>query len=93
VDAYIGAAYWFTSSISFTNPAITIAGIAPASVLLSVATQLVGGVVAVPLVRVLYPNTPHQAVGLSTTRCCRVQSPSRRPHGTDLDRPWAFSKL
>ncbi len=69
VGAYIGAAYWFTSSTSFANPAITIgrmfsdtfAGIAPASVLLFIATQLIGGVVAVGLVRVLYPNTPPPA--------------------------------
>jgi glycerol uptake facilitator-like aquaporin len=64
VGAYIGAAYWFTSSTSFANPAITIgrmfsdtfAGIAPASVALFIAAQLVGGVVAVLLVRLLYPR-------------------------------------
>ncbi|HEX6356465.1 MIP/aquaporin family protein [Actinophytocola sp.] len=69
VGAYIGAAYWFTSSTSFANPAITIgrmfsdtfAGIAPASVFLFIATQLIGGVVAVVLVRVLYPNAPAPA--------------------------------
>jgi glycerol uptake facilitator-like aquaporin len=63
VGAYIGAAYWFTSSTSFANPAITVgrafsdtfAGIAPASVPLFVAMQLAGGAVAVVLVRVLYP--------------------------------------
>ncbi|WP_291407589.1 hypothetical protein [Actinophytocola sp.] len=50
MGAYIGAAYWFTSSTSFANPAITIgrtfsdtfAGITPASVPLFVAAQLVG---------------------------------------------------
>src|SRR5213083_1894698 len=54
VGAYIGAAYWFTSSTSFANPAITIgrmfsdtfAGIEPASVAAFVAFQLVGGLVA-----------------------------------------------
>ncbi len=64
VGAYIGAAYWFTSSTSFANPAITIgrmfsdtfAGIAPASVPLYLAAQIVGGVLAVLLVRVLYPG-------------------------------------
>ncbi len=64
VGAYIGAAYWFTSSTSFANPAITIgrmvsdtfAGIAPASVALFIAAQLAGGVVAVLLVRLLYPR-------------------------------------
>lgn len=65
VGAYIGAAYWFTSSTSFANPAITIgrifsdtfAGIAPASVPLFIACQLLGGILAVGLVRVLYPST------------------------------------
>ena len=70
VGAYIGAAYWFTSSTSFANPAITVgrmfsdtfAGIAPASVPGFVAAQLVGGLVAVGAVRVLYPDvTPADA--------------------------------
>jgi arsenate reductase len=64
VGAYIGAAYWFTSSTSFANPAITVgrmfsdtfAGIAPASVPGFVAAQLAGGVVAVALIRTLYPD-------------------------------------
>lgn len=65
VGAYIGAAYWFTSSTSFANPAITVgrmfsdtfAGIAPASVLPFVVAQLVGAALAVGLLRVLYPAT------------------------------------
>jgi arsenate reductase len=66
VGAYIGAAYsyWFTSSTSFANPAIsvgrmfsdTFAGIAPASVPAFVVAQLVGGLAAYGLVRVLYPD-------------------------------------
>lgn len=64
VGAYIGAAYWFTSSTSFANPAVTIgrvfsdtfAGIAPGSVPGFVLAQLVGGAVAVVLVRYLYPD-------------------------------------
>ena len=64
VGAYIGAAYWFASSTSFANPAIsvgrmfsdTFAGIAPASVPAFVAAQLVGGLVAYAAVRVLYPD-------------------------------------
>ncbi|WP_158839724.1 aquaporin [Saccharothrix deserti] len=64
VGAYIGAAYFFTSSTSFANPAITIgrvfsdtfAGIAPLSVPVFVLAQLVGVAVAIPLLRVLYPN-------------------------------------
>lgn len=63
VGAYIGAAYWFTSSTSFANPAVTVgrvfsdsfAGIAPGSVLPFVLAQLVGGAVGVGLVLVLYP--------------------------------------
>jgi arsenate reductase len=64
VGAYIGAAYFFTSSASFANPAITVgrmfsntfAGIAPASVPGFVVAQVVGGVCAVFAVRVLYPD-------------------------------------
>jgi glycerol uptake facilitator-like aquaporin len=70
VGAYIGAAYFFTSSASFANPAIsvgrmfsnTFAGIAPASVPGYVAAQLVGGACAILAVRVLYPDlTPDEA--------------------------------
>jgi arsenate reductase len=68
VGAYIGAAYFFTSSTSFANPAITIgrvfsnsfAGIAPASVPAFVAAQLVGGALGLSAVRFLYP-TPTEA--------------------------------
>lgn len=64
VGAYIGAAYFFTSSTSFANPAVTIGrvftdtftGIAPSSVPPFLGAQLVGGVVAVLLVRALYPD-------------------------------------
>jgi arsenate reductase len=70
VGAYIGAAYFFTSSASFANPAISIgrmfsdtfAGIAPASVPTFIAAQLVGGAVAILTIRTLYPHvTPEQA--------------------------------
>ena len=70
VGAYIGAAYWFTSSTSFANPAITVgrmfsdtfAGIAPASVPSFVVAQLVGGLVAIAAIRTLYPDvTPAEA--------------------------------
>jgi glycerol uptake facilitator-like aquaporin len=64
VGAYIGAAYWFTSSTSFANPAVTVgrvfsdtfAGIAPGSVAGFVGAQLVGAAVAVGLVRYLFPH-------------------------------------
>jgi arsenate reductase len=70
VGAYIGAAYFFTSSTSFANPAIsvgrmfsdTFAGIAPASVPGFVAAQLFGGAGAILAVRALYPDvTPDDA--------------------------------
>jgi glycerol uptake facilitator-like aquaporin len=68
VGAYITAAYWFTSSTSFANPAVavarmfsdTFAGIAPASVLPYIAMQLAGGVLAAVLIRLLYLH-PEQA--------------------------------
>ncbi|HSU36174.1 MAG TPA: MIP/aquaporin family protein [Propionibacteriaceae bacterium] len=64
VGAYIGAAYWFTSSTSFANPAVTVgrmfsdtfAGIAPGSVPLFVGAQLVGAAVGLALVRFLFPD-------------------------------------
>ncbi|MDN4477661.1 aquaporin [Demequina sp. SYSU T00039] len=63
VGGYIAAAYWFTSSTSFANPAVTVArmlsdtfaGIAPGSVAMFIAMQLLGGAIAVVLVRTLYP--------------------------------------
>jgi glycerol uptake facilitator-like aquaporin len=64
VGAYIGAAYWFTSSTSFANPAVTIgrmfsdtfAGIAPSSVPLFIGAQIFGAAVALALVRFLFPD-------------------------------------
>jgi glycerol uptake facilitator-like aquaporin len=64
VGAYIGAAYWFTSSTSFANPAITVgrmfsntfAGIAPSSAPGFIAAQVAGGVVGVGLIRLFYPH-------------------------------------
>jgi glycerol uptake facilitator-like aquaporin len=64
VGGYILAAYWFTSSTSFANPAVTIArmfsdsfaGIAPASVPPFVLMQLIGGSLGYALIRGLYPN-------------------------------------
>lgn len=64
VGAYIGAAYWFTSSTSFANPAVTIArmftdtfaGIAPVAVLPFLAAQLIGAAMGLALVAALYPR-------------------------------------
>ncbi|MGW6910085.1 aquaporin [Streptomyces sp. NPDC054940] len=77
VASYIGAAYWFTSSTSFANPAVTIgraftdtfAGIAPASVGGFVAAQLVGGVLGLALVAGVF--------GLRGT-AVRAEVPARR---------------
>jgi arsenate reductase len=75
VGAYIGAAYFFTSSASFANPAISIgrmfsnsfAGIAPAAVPGYVIAQLVGGAVAIATIRTLFPHvTPEQAADVVT---------------------------
>jgi len=65
VGAYIGAAYFFTSSTSFANPAITVgrmfsdsfAGIAPSSALGYIGAQLVGGAIGWLLVLVLFPRS------------------------------------
>ncbi|MCJ0871139.1 MIP/aquaporin family protein [Streptomyces sp. AP-93] len=62
VASYIGAAYWFTSSTSFANPAVTIgraftdtfAGIAPASVPAFVGVQLLGAAMGLALVAVIF---------------------------------------
>ncbi|MGN6677133.1 MAG: aquaporin [Streptosporangiaceae bacterium] len=64
VGAYIGAAYFFTSSTSFANPAITVgrmfsdtfAGIAPASAPEFISAQVIGGALAIVLIKVLYPG-------------------------------------
>jgi glycerol uptake facilitator-like aquaporin len=64
VGAYIGAAYFFTSSTSFANPAITVgrmfsntfAGIAPSSVPSFIVAQLVGGAAAIGVIALLYPD-------------------------------------
>lgn len=69
VGAYIGAAYWFTSSTSFANPAVTIgrifsdtfAGIAPASAPAFIAMQLIGLIVGLALTLALYPDAGTKA--------------------------------
>jgi glycerol uptake facilitator-like aquaporin len=69
VGAYIGAAYWFTSSTSFANPAVTVgrifsdtfAGIAPASVPAFVIAQLIGAAAGMGLVLLLFPSAGRAA--------------------------------
>ena len=90
VGAYIGAAYFFTSSASFANPAISIgrmfsntfAGIAPASVLAYIVAQAVGGAVAILALRTLYPDvTAADAATVLLPHERDLQAPS----GTDGD--------
>ncbi|CAN5224684.1 aquaglyceroporin AqpS [soil metagenome] len=73
VGGYITAAYWFTSSTSFVNPAVTVArmfsdtfaGIAPASVAMFVLMQLLGGGLGYLLIRVLFPRAPALAADIA----------------------------
>ena len=83
VGAYIGAAYWFTSSTSFANPAVTIgraftdtfAGIAPASVPGFVIAQLVGLLTGAGLLLALYPTAGETADDIVVERS--ADQPSR----------------
>ena len=69
VGAYIGAAYWFTSSTSFANPAVTVgrifsdtfAGIAPESVPGFVMAQLIGAAAGLGLLLILFPSAARAA--------------------------------
>jgi glycerol uptake facilitator-like aquaporin len=90
VGAYIGAAYYFTSSTSFANPAIAVgrmfsnsfAGIAPASVPAFVVAEVIGGVLAYLLVKALYP-------GVTKSEAEEVVLPHREV-ATDPETPEAF---
>jgi arsenate reductase len=70
VGGYIAAAYWFTSSTSFANPAVTVArtltdtfaGIRPSSAPMFVAAQLAGAAAAIAVARFLFPDLPADAV-------------------------------
>jgi glycerol uptake facilitator-like aquaporin len=88
VGGYIGAAYFFTSSTSFANPAITIgrmltatfAGIAPSSAPAFIAAQAIGGAAAVALITALYPRLDPEHAGADAAE---VAIP--RPHGSHAD--------
>jgi arsenate reductase len=79
VGAYIGGAYFFTSSTSFANPAVTVArtltdtfsGIKPSSAPAFVVFQLVGATIAVAVVRVLYPHMEEAAPDVVVPRDVR----------------------
>jgi glycerol uptake facilitator-like aquaporin len=72
VGLYITAAYWFTASTSFANPAVTIgrtltdtyAGIAPVSAPAFIAPQIVGGALGTALAVVLYPRRAGQPAAI-----------------------------
>ncbi len=82
VGGYIAAAYWFTSSTSFANPAVTVArmfsdtfaGIAPTSVPMFVLMQLVGGMVGLALIKLLYPDPAGIADDLAAASATYAQS-------------------
>lgn len=82
VGGYIGAAYWFTSSTSFANPAVTVgrmfsdsfAGIAPGSVPGFVVAQVAGGLIGLGVVVYLFPHAEDAADDLVV------------PHGSDGSR-------
>ena len=91
VGAYIGAAYWFTSSTSFANPAVTVgrmftdtfAGISPSSVPGYVLAQLGGLLVGLGLVVLFYP---HRTVRASGVAAALPPLPDRLPTAyPDLD--------
>lgn len=83
VGAYIGAAYWFTSSTSFANPAVTVgrmfsnsfAGIAPRSAPGFIGAQLVGGAVGLLIVAALYPRISSAAADVVVPHAAMEPTP------------------
>lgn len=84
VGGYIAAAYWFTSSTSFANPAVTIgrtmtdtfSGIKPTSAPTFIAAQLLGGLGAIGLARYLYPHFPAEDLVVPHERSGKVDEES-----------------
>ena len=70
VGAYIGGAYYFTSSTSFANPAVTISrsfsdtftGISPSHIPMFILMQLIGTVIAIALIRFLFPSNTNEKI-------------------------------
>lgn len=83
VGAYIGAAYWWTASTSFANPAVTVAraatdtfaGITPASVPGFVLAQIAGTAVGVAAVALLYPDAARAAGDVVVPRLSSLEEP------------------
>jgi glycerol uptake facilitator-like aquaporin len=95
VGSYIAAAYFFTSSTSFANPAIAVgrmfsdsfAGIAPSSVPSFVAAEMIGGIVAIGVIKVLYPAlTPAEAADVVLPHLAAT-SASHPPFDADSQEP------
>lgn len=86
VALYITAAYWFTSSTSFANPAITVArslsnsfaGIAPHNVPLFIVAQLAGAALAAIVAKWLFQEVPPRKLSLSRARPAPPRPPSSR---------------
>ncbi|HEX3839280.1 MAG TPA: MIP/aquaporin family protein [Acidimicrobiales bacterium] len=102
VGAYIGAAYFFTSSTSFANPAITVgrmfsntfAGIAPSSAPSFIGAQLVGGVVAFGVIKLLYPRvTPAEAGDVVVPHAHEPVSPPPESSPPTPNRPAAAEEV
>jgi len=89
VGAYIGGAYFFTSSTSFANPAVTIgrtitdtfAGIRPSSAPAFIVMQLLGGAIAVAVVRVLYPHVADSAANVVLPHAADTAGDGMQPKG------------
>ena len=70
VGAYIGGAYYFTSSTSFANPAVTISrsfsdtftGISPSHIPMFILMQLAGTAIAIALIRFLFPSNTNEKI-------------------------------
>jgi glycerol uptake facilitator-like aquaporin len=88
VGGYLVAAYWFTSSTSFANPAVTLArtlsdtfaGIAPSSVAMFVLMQLLGGALGLGLITLLFP------AGAGLPLAARPALPDGTPSGRKVTR-------
>ncbi len=88
VGGYITAAYWFTSSTSFANPAVTLArtlsdtfsGIAPGSAPMFVLMQVLGALVGLALIAALYPKPPDPTSQSPATQ--PVAHPTKKEHSS-----------
>jgi glycerol uptake facilitator-like aquaporin len=95
VAAWIGAAYWFTASTSFANPAITIArslsdtfaGIRPIDVPAFIAAQIVGALAAIALGRLLFADAKAAAKHRESSALPDTIETSSKQGSTESVRP------